>query len=195
MLTERQKEVLEFIEKHLNLKGYFPSLSEIAETLGINNRSGVVGHIKALEKKGYIKKQGPKASLYSLKEEDDGFPLVATIPAGVPNHSFEQPIELLHFNPDYFGRGEIQAVKVSGESMIGDAIEDGDIALIRIQKDTAPHDIVAVRVDREEITLKRIRKKNHIVELIASNPNFPKRSVDASEVEVIGKLVGIIRKF
>jgi repressor LexA len=196
-LTERQKQVLAIIEKNIKSAGYFPSLREIADKLGVNNKTGIAGHIKALEKKGFIKRQGPKASMFALRSDDEenpgSFPMAGTIAAGLPRQNFEENFERVAFTKDFFGNGELQAVKVSGESMAGDCIRDGDIGIIKIQKEAGPKDIVAVRI-AEEITLKRIKKNRETVDLIASNPSFPKRSVSAADVEIVGKLVGVIRK-
>ncbi|MGE0174727.1 MAG: transcriptional repressor LexA [Oligoflexales bacterium] len=196
-LTDRQKEVLAIIENNIKRAGYFPSLREIADKLGVNNKTGIAGHIKALEKKGFIKRQGPKASMFALRSDDEenlhSFPLVATIPAGLPRESFEDNFERVAFDQEYFGTGDLQAVKVSGDSMAGDCIRDGDIGIIKLQKEANPKDIVAVRI-ADEVTLKRIKKNRESVDLIASNPSFPKRSVPASDVQIVGKLVGLIRR-
>ena len=204
-LTARQKQVFDLIKKYLDQGEAFPSLREIADGLGVRNKSGMVGHLKALERKGYIRKQqrsgyyalaSHSAPVFGLYEEHSllSFPLVADIPAGTPLNTYEQSDEHLIFNPDYFGGGSLKAVSISGESMAGDHISDGDIAIIKLQKDVSPQDIVVVRVDRDEVTLKRVRYHDDLVDLIPSNPLYQVKSVPAESVEIVGKLVGIVRR-
>lgn len=204
-LTARQKQVFDIINQYLDRGEAFPSLREIADALGVRNKSGMVGHLKALERKGYIRRQqrsgyyalaSHSAPMVGLYEEHSllSFPLVADIPAGTPLNTYEQSDEHLTFNPDYFGGGSLKAVSISGESMAGDHISDGDIAIIKLQKDVGPQDIVVVRVDRDEVTLKRVRYHDGLVDLIPSNPLYQVKSVPADSVEIVGKLVGIVRR-
>lgn len=204
-LTARQKQVFEIIKKYLDQGKAFPSLREIADALGVRNKSGMVGHLKALERKGYIRKQqrsgyyalaSQSAPVIGLYEEHSllSFPLVADIPAGTPLQTYDQSDEHLIFSPEYFGGGSLRAVSISGESMAGDHISDGDIAIIKLQKEFSLQDIVVVRVDRDEVTLKRVRYHDGWADLIPSNPNYQVKSVPADSIEILGKLVGIVRR-
>jgi repressor LexA len=122
-------------------------------------------------------------------------PLVAVVPAGAPRAVEEQAGEFVELSAEWFGSGDLRAVRVSGDSMSGDAIRDGDIAIIRIQPTAEPGEIVAVRIAGEEVTLKRIRRRgNRWIDLVPSNPEYPVRRVPAKNVEIIGKLVGILRR-
>ena len=198
-LTEIQRSVLAFCQQQTGKGLPFPSLREIADQFGYQHTTARF-HLKALEKKGYIKTRDQRVSDYLLVHAEEfmgterGFELVSRIAAGVPTAAYEDAKELIEFDPAFFGGGNIKALTVSGESMTGDAISDGDIALIRLQSEANRNDILAVRVGGDEITLKRIRKKYQQMELIPSNPDFEVRSVPADQVEILGKLVGIIRK-
>ena len=88
---------------------------------------------------------------------------------------------------------DILGVRVVGDSMSGDSIADGDIAMIKRQREAGKGDILALRIE-DEITLKRLRIDGDRAELLPSNPEHSVRVVDASRVEVLGKLVGIVRK-
>ncbi len=196
-LTNIQKSVLTFIEKYVDAGLPLPSLREIASHFGFGHTTARF-HLMALEKKGFIKKRSQRVSDYMIAEDHSDIPstfdLVATIPAGTPLAIFEGKEDTFTVDKNFFGGGQLKAVYISGDSMSGDSISDGDIGIIRLQKDWNKRDIVAVRVNGDEITLKRIRIKKNTVELMPSNPEFPVRRFPAEEVEIVGKLVGIIRK-
>jgi repressor LexA len=196
-LTNIQNSVLTLINKYVDAGLPLPSLREIAGHFGFGHTTARF-HLMALERKGFIKKRGQRVSDYMIAEDRSNIPgtfdLVATIPAGTPLAIFEGKEDTFTVDSNFFGGGQLKAVYISGDSMSGDSISDGDIGIIRLQKDWNKRDIVAVRVNGDEITLKRIRIKKNVVELIPSNPEFPVRSFPVEEVEVVGKLVGIIRK-
>lgn len=191
-LTDRQKEVLKLIKEGTS-KGRFPTFKEIANKLGINI-SGVQGHMVALQKKGWIQKQTSFGLTRHAQLDPCTFPLVATIPAGIPIEAFDQTDRNIQISHDYFGRGRILAVTIAGDSMSGDCICDGDVGMIQLQSHIGKDDIAVVRVGKSEVTLKRIKNKKNIVELIPSNPKHKIREVPAEDVEVLGKLVGVVRK-
>lgn len=195
-LTRRQAQILEVIRQTVARTGGMPSLRQIAQHFSIQHNA-VVGHLKALERKGYLMRQSPQTSSFQLvdaKVLPHRVPLAATVPAGPPQMVYDQMDQYLDFSPSYFSGGPLMAVRVAGDSMAGDAIMDGDVAMIQVQPEAHARDIVAVRVGGDEVTLKRIRLRGDKVELIASNPAYPPRRVPAAEVEIIGKLVGIIRR-
>jgi repressor LexA len=106
---------------------------------------------------------------------------------------FIRTSELFSVDHAFFGGGDIQAIRVAGESMSGDSIADGDIAMIKLQSEANKGDILAVRIE-DEITLKRIKLVGDRCQLIPSNPEFSVREVPARHLQIIGKLVGVIRK-
>ena len=194
-LTAIQQQVYDYTRHILEQGLPFPSLREIAAHFGFKHTTARF-HLKALEKKGYIKQRAQRVSDYLLAEGSESrqdFMLVAKISAGVPMPVFDESSETFSVNHDFFGGGDIRGIRVSGESMTGDAIADGDIAMIKLQKDANKGDILAVRID-DEITLKRIQLKDDVFQLIPSNPDFPVREVPAQSVQIIGKLVGVVRK-
>lgn len=203
-LTPRQKQVLEIINSYTELGKPFPTLQEIAGQLGVRHKSGVTGHIKALERKGYITRREQRISNFLLKSDegrpaisdDECFPLVGVIPAGTPLQSFEQDDSpRLSFNHHFFGGGNLLAVTISGDSMQGDSICDGDTAIIRMQSDWKEQDIVAARVGEDEVTLKRIQPlAEGQVALVPSNPDYPVKVYPEESVQVLGILSGLVRK-
>lgn len=193
-LTAIQQQVYDYTRQILEQGLPFPSLREIAGHFGFKHTTARF-HLKALEKKGYIKQRAQRVSEYLLAEEtrQQDFMLVAKISAGAPMPVFDESSETFSVNHDFFGGGDIRGIRVSGESMTGDSIADGDIAMIKLQKDANKGDILAVRID-DEITLKRINLTGDTFQLIPSNPEFSIREVPAQSLQIIGKLVGVVRK-
>jgi repressor LexA len=204
-LTAIQQAVYDYTREALEQGLPFPSLREIANQFGFKHTTARF-HLKALEKKGFIKQRSQRVSDYLLAGEFAGkvtgkqqdfrpaqFRLAARIPAGVPSPAFDESSEYFSVDHDFFGGGDIQAIRVAGESMSGDSIADGDIAMIKLQSEANKGDILAVRIE-DEITLKRIKLVGDRCQLIPSNPDFSIREVPARNLQIIGKLVGVIRK-
>jgi repressor LexA len=187
-LTDIQRAVYDYTRQALKQGRPFPSLREIATARF---------HLKALEKKGFIRQRSQRVSDYMLPDEMDtrsqDFDLVARIPAGAPLPVFDETRESFSVTHDFFGGGDILGIRVVGDSMSGDSIADGDIAMIKRQQEANKGDILALRIE-DEITLKRIRLQGDKAELLPSNPEYSIRVVPARQLEILGKLVGIIRK-
>lgn len=196
MLTAIQQAVYDYTRQTMSEGSPFPSLRDIAAHFGFKHTTARF-HLKALEKKGFIKQRSQRVSDYLLAnqtiERPHEFRLAARIPAGVPSAVFDESSETFSVNHDFFGGGDIQAIRVAGESMSGDSIADGDIAMIKLQSEANKGDILAVRIE-DEITLKRIKLMGDRCQLIPSNPEFSIREVPARHLQIIGKLVGVIRK-
>ena len=192
-LTDRQQEVLKILRDAEVSGRSSPTLRDIAKKLGVNLHA-IQGHVEALQKKGWVQKQSAFGLTEFAKNKPCTFPLCATIPAGVPLEAFDQTDKTVQFSHDYFGRGELKAVTISGDSMSGDAICDGDIAIIQMQSHLGKNDIAVVRVEKSEVTLKRVRRKKNTIELVPSNPRHKVREVFAEDIEILGKLVGVVRK-
>ncbi len=195
-LTDIQQAVYDYTRKALQQGRPFPSLREIAAQFGFQHTTARF-HLKALEKKGYVRQRSQRVSEYLLPHEEAGsassFDLVARIPAGAPSAVYDETPESFSVTYDFFGGGDILGLRVAGDSMSGDSIADGDIAMIKRQRDANKGDILALRIE-DEITLKRLSIKGEMAELLPSNPEHSPRSVPAGQVEILGKLVGIIRK-
>lgn len=195
-LTDIQQAVYDYTRQVLRQGRPFPSLREIAGHFGFQHTTARF-HLKALEKKGFIRQREQRVSDYMLAGEDraDGrsFDLVARIPAGAPLPVFDETRESFSVTQDFFGGGDILALHVIGDSMTGDSIADGDIAMIKRQQEGRKGDILALRIE-DEITLKRLQLVGDKARLLPSNPEHTIREVPADRVEILGKLVGIVRK-
>ena len=202
-LTDIQQAVYDYTRDALQQGLPFPSLREIAQHFGFQHTTARF-HLKALEKKGYVRQRSQRVSDYLLPDlahnlaheieaHPGSFDLVARIPAGVPSPVFDETPQSFSVTHDFFGGGDILGLTVVGDSMSGDSIADGDIAMIKRQQEANKGDILALRIEGE-ITLKRLQIKADKAHLLPSNPEHTVRVVPAASVEVLGKLVGIIRK-
>lgn len=215
MLTQKQHDLLKFIDKRLKRNSVSPSYDEMKDALGLASKSGIHRLITALEERGFIRRLPHRARALEILQlpgeksqsaqienapapanDQVSIPLMGKIAAGVPIAALEQDGPRFNVPDGMIGRGDHFALEVEGESMIGAGILDGDIAVIR-KANTARNNqiVVAYVVNNEEATLKRLYKSPNGVELIAENPDFPTRTFGPDQVEVQGVLVGIIRKY
>lgn len=203
-LTPRQAKVLRFVRDFVRRHGYAPSVREVAAAMRIGTPKGAADHLKALARKGYLVRDAGRSRALRVVGEDGGsergIPLVGRIAAGAPILAEENIEEWIDVAPEAFGRGvgELFAVRVRGDSMIGDHILDGDLAVIRAQASVESGEIAAVLIG-EEATLKRVvRRGGGRVELVGSNPAHKpivlERGVGGGEERVLGRLVGIVRR-
>ena len=197
-LTEIQQAVYDYTRKALQQGRPFPSLRDIASHFGFQHTTARF-HLKALERKGYVRQRAQRVSEYLLVHDEETMPpppsfdLVARIPAGSPSPVFDETPESFSVTHEFFGGGDILGLSVVGDSMSGDSIAEGDIAMIKRQHEAVRGDILALRIDGE-ITLKRLRIDGDRAHLLPSNPEHPERIVAAADIEILGKLVGIIRR-
>jgi repressor LexA len=122
-------------------------------------------------------------------------PMMGRIAAGVPIEAIQNHTSDIGCPPDMLGPGEHFALEVKGDSMIDAGIHEGDIVIIRKQNQANNGDIIVALVEKEEATLKRLRKKGASVALEAANPKYETRIFGPDQVDIQGRLVGLIRKY
>jgi repressor LexA len=198
-LTIRQKEIYDFLLRTIREKGYAPSIPEIGRQFKIASTNGVSDHLKALEKKGYIRRVGKRAIevlstlgkpvLTAVRD----IPIVGRVPAGKPFLS-EENVEGLLTVPSDMGSGRLFALQVKGDSMTGAGILDGDRVIVK-QQGTAENGEIVCALIEGEATLKRFYKKDGAITLKAENEKYAPITVSAGEFRVLGKVVGLMRKF
>ena len=196
-ISPRQRQVYDFIVQYLTTTGYPPSLREIAEHLSINGTLGVMKHLAALEKKGYIQRTSASSrgiSLVALRQSVS-LPVVGTVRAGGPAPAFEEIEQYLAIDRDHLHGGTF-LLRVRGDSMINAAIVDGDLALVCPQQTAQNRDIVVALVDGEA-TLKRFYRERGQIRLQPENPNYTPIIIGPNDAEsaIVGKVVGIFRNF
>lgn len=194
-LTDRQREIYEFIREKIEGRGYGPTVREIGDGFDIKSPNGVMCHLKALEKKGLITRVSNRARAIQLVDHrypSPGLPLLGQVAAGSPTAAIEQD-EHLNIN-DLFDDPNHFLLKVRGQSMIEDHIEDGDYVVIRKRTDAANGERVVAMIDGE-VTLKRFYKEKDHVRLEPANGTMRPIIVPAAaDPAVLGVLVGVVRK-
>ena len=195
-LTERQREIYEFIEEKMDARGYGPTVREIGTAFKIKSPNGVMCHLKALEKKGLIRKERGAARAIQLVDRKPpafGLPLFGKVAAGKPLPAIEQADDRLEVDAILGGKDRF-ALKVQGDSMIDDHIQEGDYVVIRRQATAENGEPVVAMIDNE-VTLKRFYKEADHIRLQPSNDKLSPIIVDDSkEIRILGVLVGVVRK-
>jgi repressor LexA len=225
MLTRKQHELIRYIQAKLEETGVSPSFEEMKEALDLKSKSGVHRLISALEERGFIRRLPNRArALEVLKQPEDvtskaplradnvvamkrpeparpapandviEIPLHGKIAAGVPIEALETSA-MLPVPAALLGAGEHFALEVSGDSMIEAGIFDGDYALIRRTNTARDGEIVVALVRDEEATLKYLRRENGRVRLDPANAAYEPQIYEADEVQVQGKLAGLLRRY
>jgi repressor LexA len=194
-LTSRQKEIYEFIRDKIESRGYGPTVREIGLGFSIKSPNGVMCHLKALEKKGLIIRQGFSARAIQLVDHHPagtGLPLLGSVAAGSPVEALEQQ-ERLEFS-DMFGGPNRYALKVRGQSMIEDHIADGDYVVIHKQESAHNGERVVAMINGD-VTLKRYYEDADNIRLEPANGTMEPIVVAKGEnAAILGKLVGVVRK-
>jgi len=197
MLTKRQKQILDFIEKFVKEKDYAPSLEEIRRHFKLA-KSTVHQHIETLRVKGYLNKienQPRSIELNQKKKISDlvEIPLLGTIAAGEPIEVFENKETIEVPKSQLSKSGEHFALRVSGDSMINEGIFDGSTVIIRKQPDAENGETVVALINGNEVTLKKIYKEKDGFRLQPANPAL--KPIFVKELEIQGKVVSVIRSF
>ncbi|CDF32750.1 unnamed protein product [Chondrus crispus] len=198
-LTDRQRQILDFITHRIQEQGYPPTIREIGEEMGIKSTNGVNDHLKALERKGYLMPVennvhpiGPIGDMVSV-------PLLGRVAAGSPILAEENVQENLHIDSFFLGASRSQkvfALRVSGDSMIEAGIFDGDYIFVRKALEAKPHDIVVAMIDGEA-TVKTYLPKGDTVYLIPENSSMEPirvRKSDFRSTSILGIVCGVYRK-
>jgi repressor LexA len=198
-LTDRQKQIYDFLAVSVREKGYAPSIPEIGKRFKITSTRGVFDHLKALEKKGYIKRVGTRAidivsqSGRSALPQAKEIPIVGRIRAGAPLLAEENIEGSLTVASEMAHGTETFALKVKGDSMTDDGILEADHVIIRRQDTAEDGDIVCALIG-DEATLKRFHRKGNKITLKPANKNYDPIVVSKGEFRVLGKATGVIRK-
>ncbi|MEC7881049.1 MAG: transcriptional repressor LexA [Chloroflexota bacterium] len=211
-LSQKQTLIYEFICEYLDLNGISPTIEDVKNGCNISSKSVVSYNLNILEKKGLLdRKKGIARSIIRSNDESESFsvPIVSTISAGIPldlltaeeiayNSSFGDDKVILSKSM-FKDNNKLVGLKIKGDSMINDSIEDGDIIIIDCSNNNSYQpkqgDIVVARVDEDSATLKRIYKSGSKIELRPSNNKYSSIITDNNNVIIEGKVVGLIRSF
>jgi repressor LexA len=204
VLTERQRQILDFLTSYLDAHGYPPTVREIGEAVGLASPSTVHAHLANLERAGLIKRDPTKPRALELTdrmrsqpaEDVHRLPLVGEIAAGSPLLADQNVQEYLAV-PDMLARGDGEEflLRVKGDSMVNAGILDGDIVVIRRTPDARNGEIVAALVGDDEsaneATVKRFYREGSRIRLQPENDALD--PIYAPHVQILGKVVGVFR--
>ena len=197
-LTKRQLEILDLIHASIDENGMPPTRSEIADNLGFKSLNAAEDHLKALEKKEFIKlvpnvSRGIKV-LKKTNNKNVGLPIVGQVAAGQPILAIEHVENHILIDPFLFEKKADYLLRVKGESMLNSGIRDGDLLVVHATKVVRNNQIVVARLD-DEVTVKRFKKAGSKIYLIPENDNFDRIEVNSKYGEFIieGLGIGILR--
>ena len=213
MLTRKQSELLTYLSDHMQQHNVPPSFDEMRDALGLASKSGVHRLVSGLEERGYIRRLANRARAIEILKPVTAaaggvvrravetasnlvsLPLLGRIAAGTPIEALSDPTNHLEIPASMVGSGEHFALEIVGDSMVGAGILDGDTVVIQ-RAETARHgEIVVALINQQEATLKTLLKEPGRVGLEAANPRYDTRYFSTDEVEVQGKLAGLIRNY
>lgn len=208
-LSQRQQRILDFLRDFYDERGYPPSIREIVNACGISSTSVVDYNLRILQERGYIRRDGPKLSRgiellgRARNKSVTQVPVLGFIAAGEPipvpsaeNWGASESIDTLDLAGDLLGgKGEVYALKVKGVSMIDALINDGDIVIMKATNYVSNGEMAAVWLkDRREVTLKKVYQEADRVRLQPANSQMDPIYVATDDVEIQGKVVGVVRK-
>ncbi len=196
MLTKRQKQTLDFIKKYLSEHDYAPSLEEIKKHFRLSSVSTAHYHVQALQDMGYLRKEEnqPRSLDVFSKQRFIHIPLLGTIAAGQPIEAIEDKESIAIPQGKIKSDSNCFALRVSGESMQDENINDGDVVILKSQTTADSGQKVVALINNSEVTLKKIYKRGGKIHLESANSQFETMVFPAKNVKVQGVLVDIIKK-
>jgi repressor LexA len=204
-LTDRQRQILEIIDKSMRDRGYPPSVREIGEAVGLTSPSTVHSHLNTLSKLGFLRRDPTKPRAIEVRYDPNSgavlerrpaqfVPLVGDVAAGTDVLAQENVEEILPLPADFTGDGDLFMLRVRGESMIDAGILDGDFVVARAQPTADKGDIVVAGIPGEEATVKTYTRRGNRVRLLPSNQSMEPIELDANDVTVYGRVVTVLRR-
>ena len=194
-LTARQSDILSFIKSFAMDKGYPPTIPEIQTEFGIKSPNGVNNHLKALTRKGYLKRDSSRARALDIIGMRDGYPILGAVAAGSPILAEENLEGYFNLHDMYPAGDDVYMLHVRGESMIKAGIHDGDYVVVRMQQTVDTGEIGVAIIDGEA-TVKRIYCDGNMVELVPENDTMKPMRYTRSDASfsIGGKVIGVIRR-
>ncbi len=193
-LTKRQRQVYDFISEFVQRNGYSPSFEEIGDGMGLSSLATVHKHISNLETKGLLRRDYNRSrSIDIVAPGATVLPFAGRIAAGRPVEQTEMPETICL--ADFTGNKDVFVLEVSGESMQDEHIVDGDYVMVEKTQSAHNGDIVVALVNDSETTLKRFYKEGEMIRLQPSNAAMQPIMVPAINVQIQGRVIGVLRKY
>ena len=197
-ITDKQREILEYIKEMILKKGYPPAVREICEAVHLKSTSSVHSHLESLEKNGYIRRDPTKPRTIEILDDDFALtrrelvnvPVIGTVAAGVPILAEQNIEDYLPIPAEILPNNEVFMLKVKGNSMIEAGIYNGDKVIVAKQPNAENGDKVVALVD-DSATVKTFYKENGHFRLQPENSSMDPIILD--QVEILGKVIGLFR--
>ena len=199
-LTRRQKEILDFVTRHIARKGYAPTIEEIGDHFGLSSFATVHKHLTNLEQKGLITRASNRSRALELVPSPVTvraveLPLLGRVAAGTAIEAI-QSTETIFVPEDMLGRGRTYVLQVKGESMIEEQIRDGDYVIVEDRQSARDGEMVIALLGGENATLKKFfREADGRVRLQPANPTMKPMFFPAERVRIQGVVIGLLRRY
>jgi repressor LexA len=204
-LTDRQRQILEMIDRSMRERGYPPSVREIGEAVGLTSPSTVHSHLGTLQRLGFLRRDPTKPRAIEVRYDPSSgvtmerrphrhVPLVGDVAAGTDVLAQENVEELLPLPADFTGDGDVFMLRVRGDSMIDAGILDGDFVVAQAQTTAEKGDVVVAGLPGEEATVKTYTRKGNKVVLLPANPRLEPMEFDPGDVTIFGRVVTVLRR-
>ena len=199
-LTRRQKEILDFLARHIEKKGYAPTIEEIGEHFGLSSLATVHKHLTNLQDKGLIKRACNRSRALELVPTEVSvraveLPLLGRVAAGTPIQAV-QSTETIFVPEDMVGRRDTYVLQVKGDSMIDEQIRDGDYVIVEDRKSARDGEMVIALLEGENVTLKKLyREGGGKVRLQPANASMKPLFVDQDDLRIQGVVIGVLRRY
>jgi len=198
MITKRQKELLDYLRGYIQARGYAPTLDEIGRHFGLSSLATVHKHLHNLERKRRIRRVANHSRALELLPEPGiarvvQVPLLGRVAAGTPIEPVEMP-ETVTLPEELLGRGETFALRVRGDSMVGEGILDGDLVVVE-SRAQAENGSTVVALVRGEATVKKLYRERGRIRLVPANEKLAPIVARASEVEIRGIVIAVLRRY
>jgi repressor LexA len=201
-LTDRQRQILDFIKAEMRRKGYPPTVRDIGQAVGLSSSSTVHSHLAALEAKGLIRRDPSKPRALEVLDQDREdriagttgvvrLPVLGAVAAGMPMLAEENIEQTIPLPIDVVREDSTFVLRVKGESMIDAGILDGDFVVVR-QQATADNGDIVVALLEDEATVKRFFREADRVRLQPENADM--EPIYARDVSIMGKVVAVFRR-
>lgn len=195
-LTGRQREVLDCIRKHLHETGMAPTRAEIADIMGFQSKNAASDHLRALERKGYIRIHNDRSRGIQVLDvegfNEDDLPVLGRVAAGLPIEAVENVERTIAVPQGLFRQRPTYMLRVQGDSMKDAGILDGDLIAVRKSNMARSGQIVVARID-DDVTVKTLRINKSSITLMPANDDYEPIRVPPDQLVIEGIFVGLIR--
>ena len=197
-LTKRQKEILDYVAKHVEENGYAPTLQEIGSHFGLSSPATVYNHIELLARKGYLRKTPHQGRGIELVDPEPArtieVPLLGQISAGRPIQAVANG-ETVNLPPDFVARKPIYALRVLGNSMLNEQICNGDLIIVEDRTVAKDGEMILALLEGERVILRKRYLEGGKIRLQPANPAAEPWLVAKEDVRVKGVVVGVMRRY